>query len=277
LFETIDHEDDPRLRAYSHVADPQWLIANGLFVAEGRLVFERLIEHRRDHRRGIPAFVVESVLLTPAAYRALETRLAGDLTVYVAPQTIVNCVTGFDFHRGCLALARRPARLELSALAGARCLVVLEGVSNPDNIGGVVRSAAALGAGGLILNPASGDPFYRKAIRTSMGAVLSLPFVRLSEWPDGLAALRKLGYTVAALTPGGTETIESFAERLPADAHIALLAGAEGPGLTGEALTQADATVRIPIDDRRDSLNVVVAVSIALHRIGSRLSPGTND
>jgi tRNA G18 (ribose-2'-O)-methylase SpoU len=96
---------------------------------------------------------------------------------------------------------------------------------------------------------------------------LSLPFVRLGAWPDDLEALRKLGYVLAALTPRGADTIESFAERTAAGTRIALLAGAEGSGLTDRALAKADATVRIPIDDRRDSLNVVVAVSIALHRI----------
>jgi tRNA G18 (ribose-2'-O)-methylase SpoU len=259
LITTIERDDDPRLGAYRHVADPQWLNANGLLVAEGRLVVERLI--------GLSNFAVESVLVTAAAHQALQSRLTDDLTVYVVPQAIVNAVTGFNFHRGCLALARRPPAASLSSVAAARCVVVLEGVNNPDNVGGIFRSAAALGAGAVLLDPTSGDPFYRKAIRTSMGAALSLPFVRLSTWPDDLAELRKLGYVVAALTPRGTDTIKSFAGRLAAGARVALLAGAEGPGLTGGALAQADAAVRIPIDDQRDSLNVVVAVSIALHRI----------
>jgi tRNA G18 (ribose-2'-O)-methylase SpoU len=150
-------------------------------------------------------------------------------------------------------------------------VVALEGVSNPDNVGGIFRSAEAFGAGGVILNPTSGDPFYRKAIRTSMGAVLSLPFVRVSNWPDELEELRKLGYLIAALTPRGMDTIDSFAGHLPDGARVALLAGAEGPGLTEEALAHADTTVRIPIDDQRDSLNVVVALSIALHRLAKLL------
>ena len=259
MITTIERDDDPRLGVYRHVGDPQWLEANGLFVAEGRLVVERLLD--------LPGIVVESVLVTAAAHRALEARLSDDLTVYLAPQAVLNAVTGFNFHRGCLALARRPPVPTLSVLGNARCVVVLEGVNNPDNVGGIFRSAAALGAGGVILDPTSGDPFYRKAIRTSMGATLSLPCVRFSTWPDDLAELGKLGYVIAALMPRGADTIDSFVERVPAGARVAWLAGAEGHGLTDGALAQADATVRIPIDDRRDSLNVVVAVSIALHRI----------
>jgi tRNA G18 (ribose-2'-O)-methylase SpoU len=259
LIHRIEYEVDPRLESYRHVGDPPWLAANDLFVAEGRLVVERLIASR--------AFAIESVLVTPAAHRALEPHFSGDLIVYLADQSVVNGVTGFNFHRGCLALAKRPQPIDLSALAEARRLVVLEGVSNPDNVGGVFRSAAALGAAGVVLDSSSGDPFYRKSIRTSMGAVLRVPFVRLSAWPDGLAVLRKMGYIVVGLSPAGTQTIDAFARALAPGTRVAVLAGAEGPGLSDRALVEADATVRIPIDSQSDSLNVVVAVSIALHRM----------
>jgi tRNA G18 (ribose-2'-O)-methylase SpoU len=256
LIDTIDREDDSRLVAYRHVGDPHWLNAHGLFVAEGRLVVERLL--------GLPGFAVESLLLTPAAQRALETLLPDDLAVYVSAQSIVNGITGFNFHRGCLALVRRPGPADLSIFSGARRLVVLEGIGNPDNVGGIFRSAAALGVDGIVLDPDSGDPFYRKSVRTSMGAVLRLPFVRLDRWPDALDALHE-GFTLAALSPTGATTIDEFASALPAGAAVALLAGAEGAGLSRGAMAQADVTVRIPIDVRSDSLNVVMAVSIALH------------
>jgi tRNA G18 (ribose-2'-O)-methylase SpoU len=259
LIARIEYEADSRLESYRHVGDPRWLAANDLFVVEGRLVVERLIASR--------VFTIESVLVTPAAHRALEPHVSGDLTVYLASQSVVNGVTGFNFHRGCLALAKRPQAFDLSAVAEARRLVVLEGVSNPDNVGGVFRSAAALGADGVMLDPASGDPLYRKSIRTSMGAVLRLPFVRLSSWPEGMAVLRQMGYIVVALTPAGTHTIDAFAGALAPGARVAVLAGAEGTGLTEKALAEADATVRIPIDPQSDSLNVVVAVSIALQRM----------
>jgi len=258
LIHEIGHTDDPRLAPYRHVADPAWLRAQGLFVAEGRLIVERLIES---------GHAIESLLLTPAARDALGAALLERCPVYVAPPSVVNRLTGINFHRGCLAIARRfPAR-DLDAFAHAERLVILEGVGNPDNVGGIFRSAAALGAGGILLGPGTGDPLYRKAIRTSMGAALRVPFAAVAPWPDALAHVRAIGFRIAALSPIGALTIEQFASTVTAGARIALMAGAEGPGLSGAALSAADETVRIPVDARSDSLNVVVAVSIALERL----------
>ena len=192
----VTRADDPRLQHYRHVGDPAWLEAQGLFVAEGRLVLERLIEYGR--------FAVDSVLLTEAAFRAIEPRLDPSWLVLVADPAIVDGVTGFKFHRGCLALVHRPRGASpLSAFARARRLILLEAVGNPDNIGGIFRSAAALGADGVLLDPTCADPFYRKAVRTSMGAVLRLPFTTIDSWPQGLAALGDMGFTIVALDAVG--------------------------------------------------------------------------
>jgi len=154
-------------------------------------------------------------------------------------------------------------------VAAARRLVVLEGVGNPDNVGGIFRSAIALGVGGILLDPTSGDPWYRKALRTSMGAILRLPFARVDPWPAELGRLRPLGFRVVALSPSGSVTIDECAAGLDGTSRIAFMAGAEGPGLSDAAMAQADITVRIPVDPLTDSLNVVVAVAIALARIRS--------
>jgi len=271
LISTVSREDDPRLESYRHVGEPAWLIQHGLFVAEGRLVVERLIEHG--------GFAVESVLSTPAAFRALEPRLDPAWLVLVAEPAIVEGITGFNFHRGCLALVRRPdPPLPLTAFAAAKRLVALEGIGNPDNIGGIFRSAAALGAGGVLLDPTCGDPFYRKAVRTSMGAVFRLPSTRVDPWLPGLAALDDMGFAIVALCPSGESTIDEFAASLPRNARLALLAGAEGSGLTPSAVAAAAVTLRIPVDPRSDSLNVVVAVSIALQRLAPvEQGEGTED
>jgi tRNA G18 (ribose-2'-O)-methylase SpoU len=143
-------------------------------------------------------------------------------------------------------------------------LVGLEGVGNPDNVGGIFRNALALGAGGVVLDPASGDPFYRKAIRTSMGAALTVPFARLDDWPAGLRRFRDAGFTIVALTPAADAIdIKTFALGRPAG-PLMLLAGHEGHGLSEAAMAASDARCRIPIDPRTDSLNVAVAVGIAL-------------
>jgi len=253
----IDSDADDRLEPYRHVGDPRWLTAHALFVAEGRLVVERLLVHG--------GYEIDSVLVTPAGQEAMMPHFRPGVVVHVASQEVVNRVTGFNFHRGCLALVRRPVEsVPLSRFADARRIVVLEGVGNPDNIGGIFRSAAALGADGIVLDPTSGDPWYRKSVRTSVGAVLRLPFVRAERWPETLRTLPEMGIRIVALTPSGELTLDELKAELHGDARIALLAGAEGPGLTSAALAEAQTTVRIPVDPRSDSLNVVVAVSIAL-------------
>jgi tRNA G18 (ribose-2'-O)-methylase SpoU len=258
LIHQIDREDDPRLDRYRHVGDARWLRDEHLFVAEGRLVVERLIAGG--------GYEVDSVLVTPAALGALEPALQHAPLVYVADQHIVNEITGFNFHRGCLAIARRPLQQpSLETFAGARQLIVLEGIDNPDNVGGIFRSAAAFGAGGVILDPRSSDPLYRKALRTSMGAVLRVPFTRVDAWPQSLDTLRDMGFTIAALTPAGELPIDDLATT-HAKARIAFVAGSEGAGLSSDVLSRSAYRIRIPIDPRSDSLNVVVAVSIALQR-----------
>jgi tRNA G18 (ribose-2'-O)-methylase SpoU len=177
-------------------------------------------------------------------------------------------VTGFHFHRGCLALAHRPPTVGLDDLPGRGCLLGLEGVGNPDNVGGLVRTAAAFGVAGMLLDRTTGDPFYRKALRTSMGAALEMPFVRAADWTGALGRLQANGWIVAALTPAAdAEPLGRAASRLAAAPARVLLVGSEGAGLSGEALSRADIRLRVPVSSRVDSLNVVVAAGIALARV----------
>jgi tRNA G18 (ribose-2'-O)-methylase SpoU len=148
-------------------------------------------------------------------------------------------------------------------------VVVLEGVTNADNVGGVFRNAAAFAADAVLLSPTCCDPLYRKAIRTSMGATLRLPYARLDEWPHGLDALRDRGFTIAALTP--RQEAATFADFAASHqgAKVALLVGTEGDGLTPAAAAAAHVLVRIPIAPAVDSLNLAVAVGIALHQLSA--------
>jgi tRNA G18 (ribose-2'-O)-methylase SpoU len=175
-------------------------------------------------------------------------------------------LSGINFHRGCLALAHRPPSAALESLARLRLLVALEKVADPDNVGSIFRNALAFGVDGVIVDSASADPLYRKAIRTSMAATLRLPFTRLDRWPDGLRPLRNAGFTVLALTPDAN-AMEIGAVAAARPERMILMFGSEGDGLSREALEIADLRVRIPIDRRGDSLNVAVAAGIALHRL----------
>jgi tRNA G18 (ribose-2'-O)-methylase SpoU len=189
--------------------------------------------------------------------------------IYVCGAADFLGITGHDLHRGCLALAARPAPPPIDALlAPARTAIVLEAVGDADNVGGVFRNVAAFGGGPVLLSPACCDPLYRKAIRTSMAATLRVPFAGLDPWPDALSVLRAHGFALVALTPREpAEDLEAFASRARG-AKLALLIGNEGTGLTPAVEAAADSRVRIPIRSGVDSLNLAVAAGIALYRLG---------
>lgn len=255
--------DDPRVAAYRLMRDPELVRQRGLFVAEGRLIVERLI--------ATGAYDVQSLLLSDTACTAMQTslrRLSVGVPVFTCRVEAFVGITGLNIHRGCLALVVRPTTVSLATIAGrARTLVVLENVSNPDNVGGIFRNAAAFRADAVVLGPGCCDPFYRKAIRTSMAATLRVPFGEMGDWPAGLQWLRGQGFRIVAFTPGApSATLEAFAlERRPE--RLALLFGAEGDGLTREAREAAHVCVRIPIASDIDSLNVAVASGIVLSRL----------
>jgi tRNA G18 (ribose-2'-O)-methylase SpoU len=264
VIQRIESPDDPRLDPYRHVANPRWIRERQMFVAEGRLVVERLLALGR--------FELHSILVNRAARAAMDAVLtAVDAPVLVCDDpALLTGITGYDFHRGCLALAARPPALEPADLAGCRRLLALEGVANPDNVGGLFRTAAALGVDGVLLNPTSGDPWYRKAIRTSMGAALRIPFARAEDWRAALADFRSRGFRVVALTPSADAGHIGVLAALRDHDRVLVMVGAEGPGLDPISLAGADIRVRIPVDAAIDSLNVVVAAGIALHRLRDR-------
>jgi len=263
--EMVEDPADPRIAGFRDARDGELRRRAGLFLAEGRLLVRRLIETSR-----LP---VQSLLLTPPALEDLRDLLADDdsIPVHVASAETIRAIVGFKFHRGCLALGVRGEPVAPEALmepAGPRTLLALEGVADPDNVGAVFRNAAAFGVAGGLLSSHCADPLYRKAIRVSMGATLSLPFARVSDWPAALAALRRVGYRLVALCPGAeAEDIVEVAARAPRRPRLALLLGAEGAGLSRATRAAADVEVRIPMAAGVDSLNVAAACGIALHRL----------
>lgn len=271
-IERIDDSGDPRVAEYTDMTDRELLRARELFVAEGRLVVQRVLEQRR--------LSVRSLLLSDAAHDALAphlTRISPGIPIYICRPEMFERITGHNIHRGCLALVKRPPAATTDEVAReARLIVALEGVADADNVGGVFRNAAAFGVDAVLLSPSCCDPLYRKAIRTSMAAALTVPFARVAEWPNGLAPLKARGFMVVALTPRGEvetksetkpETLDQFTAG-PHPGRFVLLAGAEGPGLSEGAMALADIRVRIPMQSGVDSLNLVVAVGIALSRVG---------
>ena len=257
----VDADTDPRLEPYRHVGDHHWLREHGLFVAEGRFVLERLVSSS-PHQ-------IHSVLASPAAFAALEAILQRlDAPTYVAPQVLLNETAGYNFHRGCLALAARPAPRSLDDVASdATLLLGMERIGNPDNVGGLFRTAAAFGVNGILLDDRSVDPYYRKSIRTSMGAVLGKPFATIKDWPATIRALCDRGFEPIALTPSSNAIeLDELPPRAPKSRTV-ILVGAESSGLTDDILNAGVVPVRIPMAEGVDSLNVVVAAGVALSRL----------
>lgn len=261
----IHDRDDPRVAAYRDVRERDLVGRHGAFIAEGEVVLRLLAAdgaRRTGHRLG-------SVLLseTQAGRLAgLIARLPPDVPVHVAAQAVMDAIAGFPIHRGILALGRAadpvPADERLAAL-GSRALVVAAlGITNHDNMGGLFRNAAAFGADLILLDAAACDPLYRKAIRVSVGASLSVPFARIA---DGMALLDLLdahGFTALALSPAGGERLAAL-KRPPRAAPIF---GTEGPGLDAALMARAR-TIAIPMAGGFDSLNVATTSGIVLHHL----------
>jgi tRNA G18 (ribose-2'-O)-methylase SpoU len=274
--------DDPRLADYAGVRERQLAEAFserplpgshggsaeaplGKFMAEGEVVFQRLVRSE---------FAVQSVLCTPGRLRAIGAELAllpEGTPIYVIEADRLEQLVGFNLHRGLMAIGlRRPARsvADVLTLAGGRMVVVMEDLANHDNVGSLFRNAAAFGAGGVLLSPGCADPLYRKATRVAVGYTLTMPFARVEPWPTGLAAVRAMGYRVLALTPKSpSRPLREVASAMQGGDRVALLVGAEGPGLTDAALAAADERVRIPMAAGVDSLNVSVAAAVALENL----------
>ncbi len=260
----VAEASDPRLDDYRDLttADrrPDRPGGRGLVIAEGVVVVQRLIAS---------PFPVRSLLGVARRFDELGADLdALDVPAYVTDAATMADVVGFHLNRGVLAVADRAPRPPLDdLLRDARLLAVLEGVNDHENLGSLFRNAAALGVDGVLLGPRCADPLYRRSVRVSMGHVLRVPFTELpGPWPDSLDELRAAGLRVAALTPAPDAVALSRSGL--AGQRVALLLGAEGPGLSAEALAAADARVRIPMAAGVDSLNVATAAAVAFHAVG---------
>ena len=257
----IDDPNDPRIAGYRQVRERDLVGREGLFVAEGEVVLRMLAAAVR--------FEVLSALIAQkrvAGLAPILETLPPEAPVYAAGQAVMDAIVGFPIHRGILALGRRretPSADELLAGLPARALVVgLFGSANHDNVGGVFRNAAAFGADAVILDQTCCDPLYRKAIRVSVGGVLTVPFARLAPGEDAPALLGRHGFTPIALSPSGASTLAEL-RRPP---RAAVLLGAEGPGLPADLLSRAT-SVRIPMAPGFDSLNLATTSGVVLHHL----------
>jgi tRNA G18 (ribose-2'-O)-methylase SpoU len=281
---------DPRLADYRELKDPARSVretARSIFVVEGRLAVARLLAS---------PYTVQSLLVdehqASAASGVVASVEATGAPVYVTSREALETTVGFALHRGVVAVARRPAPADpaevvAGAVASARAggsravLVVLEGLNDHENLGALFRNAAAFGVSAVLIDPSCADPLYRRSVRVSLGHVLTVPFARVASWPAGLTELVSgCGFVVTALAPehsarvGGLAaeplTLATWAAQRASAPAIALLLGAEGPGLSPAALGAADEVVSIPMAGGVDSLNVATAGALAFYELGTR-------
>ena len=250
---------DPRLADYSHQTDVALKKArgteHGLYIAESALVLERAL--RAGH-------VPRSVLALGSAVDEARTLLGDDVPIFSGPGDLLQELTGYILHRGLIAAMHRPPLPSIeSLLEDARRVVILENVADPTNVGAIFRSVGAIGADAVLVTPRCSDPFYRRAIRVSMGTVLQVPWTRVGDWASTRRVLTASGFHLGAmaLSPDAVG-LRDFAANAPE--KLAMVLGAEGDGLTAEAIEAADTIVQIPMAHGIDSLNVAAASAVAM-------------
>ncbi|MDO5030548.1 MAG: RNA methyltransferase [Corynebacterium sp.] len=236
----------------------------GLVIAEGTLIVPRLVRSRFPLRA---IYGTAAKLATLAdGLTAREADIASQVPWYELDREVLAAAAGFDLHRGLLATADRAPELEVAdVVSGARTLALMEGVGDHENIGALFRNAAGMGVDGILFGAACADPLYRRSVRVSMGHVLTVPFATLpgttTTWQRSLASLKDDGFQIVSMTPAGTVDLW---DAMTAD-KVAILVGAEGPGLTEHAMAATDVRARIPMSPGTDSLNVATSAAIAFY------------
>ena len=261
---SINDPEDPRIAGFRDIRERDLTGREGLFIAEGEVVVRVLAS--------------AASLCRPRALLLAEKRadalgdvikaLAESTPVYVAGQAVLDRIAGFPLHRGILALGEKPVTSPIEVMLGAvseeDVFVIASGIGNHDNMGGLFRNAAAFGARAVLLDQSCCDPFYRKSIRVSVGAVLRTPSSVEKSAEALVAAMQARGVEVVALTPSATERLANYRRQGP----VALMVGSEGPGLPRAVIERCRA-VGVPMAGGFDSLNVAVASALALHHVTS--------
>jgi tRNA G18 (ribose-2'-O)-methylase SpoU len=264
----INSLDDPRLAPYRNIKERELARMGGRFIAEGEHLVRRLM---------VSDFSVESVLLARRRAEEIAPLVRHDVPVYIVPDELIHHVLGIRFHSGVIACGVRKPPLRLSAAippAGPAIVVVLPEISNVENLGSIVRLAAAFGAAALVLGPRSHDPFWRQSVRVSMGTVFTLPIVRSDDLLRDLQALRdEHGMELIATVVDERAEALAAARRRP---RSAILLGSEAQGLDRQWIDLCERRITIPMHLGTDSLNVATAAAVVLYHF-TNIAPITSD
>ncbi|HZC53978.1 MAG TPA: RNA methyltransferase [Mycobacterium sp.] len=258
----VDDPGDPRLDDFRDLNSvdrrPDLPTGKALVIAEGVLVVQRMLVSR---------FTPHALLGTDRRLAELKADLAdAPAPFYRSSPEVMARVVGFHLNRGVLAAARRvPEPSVAQVVDGARTVAVLEGVNDHENLGSIFRNAAGLGVDAVVFGSGCADPLYRRAVRVSMGHALLVPYARATNWPGDLMTLRDKGFRLLAMTPHSQACALAEAMAAARDDRVAVLVGAEGPGLAPATLRLSDVRVRIPMSRGTDSLNVATAAALAFY------------
>ncbi|BBZ41413.1 TrmH family RNA methyltransferase [Mycobacterium conspicuum] len=263
LVQDVTDPDDPRLDDFRDLNSvdprPDLPTGKGLVIAEGVLVVQRMLASR---------FTPHAMLGTDRRLAELRDDLGEAVRApyYRASADVMAQVVGFHLNRGVLAAARRlPEPTVAQVVGGARTVAVLEGVNDHENLGSIFRNAAGLGVDAVVFGSGCADPLYRRAVRVSMGHALLVPYARSADWPGDLIMLKEHGFRLLAMTPHRDARALPEAMDAARGDRVAVLVGAEGPGLTAAVQRLSDVRVRIPMSRGTDSLNVATAAALAFY------------
>ncbi len=264
----LDNSDHPLMAPYQDMRHRNWTWVSGIFIAEGPLLAERLMQS---------SYQLHSVLVEQRYAEQYAQMAPADVPILVAPHDVVEQLVGFNFHRGVLACGFRKPELELTSElqieSATETWLGLVAVNDPENLGGMLRTAAGLGIRRIWLGPGTGDPLSRRALRVSMGNALFLEIYRSSKSHTALNTLKQLGVEVVATALSENSQRLEKANR---NGPLIVLMGNERHGLPDDVLTLADRCVRIDMQLGTDSLNVSVAAGITMHHFSRIAQLNTN-
>jgi tRNA G18 (ribose-2'-O)-methylase SpoU len=269
--------NDDKLIAYVNLTELQ--LRNrlepekGLFIAESHKVIVRALA------AGVQplSFLVEESWLPDLeqTFAQVDKDWGTDIPVYVASSEQLKAITGYPLHRGALAAMRRWQLPTVEEIChDAHRIAIMENIVDPTNVGALIRSAAALDIDAVLVTPSCGDPLYRRSARVSMGTVFQVPWTRICEdnphaWPvKGLQDIHKLGFTTAAMAlQDNSLSLDELVQRIHSGNvdKLALIFGTEGDGLSAQTIENANCTVRIPMSNGVDSLNVAASSAVAFY------------
>ena len=265
----IEDPADPRIAEFTQIRERDLTGRSGQFIAEGTVVL-RMLAGAHAAGRSFRALKLLLLRNRVEGVADLIDAFPSEVPVYVAEGPVLDAIAGFHLHRGVLALGRRanaPSAVELIASLPQTLLVLVGcGISNHDNIGALFRNAAGFGADAVLLDETCCDPLYRKALRVSVGSVLTTPYARDGSAADRLSALAEAGFAIWALSPSGSTEISA----IPPSPRMALVMGTEGEGLP-KAILERFHTARIAQMPGLDSLIVGTASGIALYSLAGSM------